>query len=64
MNLKFDIFNATIENKSDLLQKIKDNQVVIIDEVHRLNKDKQDILLSHLEQGETTFYLCTTENPF
>ncbi|MXR06282.1 replication-associated recombination protein A [Mycoplasma hyorhinis] len=64
LNLKFDIFNATIENKSDLLQKIKDNQVVIIDEVHRLNKDKQDILLSHLEQGETTFYLCTTENPF
>ncbi|TRM86284.1 AAA family ATPase, partial [Sulfolobus sp. A20-N-G8] len=49
LNLKFDIFNATIENKSDLLQKIKDNQVVIIDEVHRLNKDKQDILLSHLE---------------
>jgi putative ATPase len=36
---------------------------VIIDEIHRLDKGKQDLLLPHLENGD--FYLigCTTANP-
>ena len=38
--------------------------VIIIDEIHRLNKDKQDYLLPHLENGD--FYLigATTANPY
>lgn len=37
--------------------------IVIIDEIHRLDKAKQDLLLPHLESGD--FYLigCTTANP-
>mgnify|MGYP002516680843 FL=1 len=37
--------------------------IVIIDEIHRLDKAKQDLLLPHLENGD--FYLigCTTANP-
>lgn len=38
--------------------------VIILDEIHRLNKDKQDYLLPYLEQG--SFYLigATTSNPY
>ena len=37
--------------------------IVILDEIHRLDKGKQDLLLPHLENGD--FYLigCTTANP-
>ncbi|UVD81500.1 replication-associated recombination protein A [Mycoplasma iguanae] len=61
---KFDTFNATIENKQQLLEKIKANKILIIDEIHRLNKDKQDLLLSYLENFKITIYATTTENPY
>lgn len=61
--------NATINNKKDIEDAIieaKNNfpSVLIIDEIHRLNKDKQEIFLSYLE--ENTFYLIgtTTSNPY
>ena len=38
--------------------------IVIIDEVHRLNKDKQDYLLSYLESGLISMIGATTSNPF
>ncbi|WZU01692.1 hypothetical protein MGH68_00660 [Erysipelothrix sp. D19-032] len=38
--------------------------VVIIDEVHRLNKDKQDVLLPHIESGLITMIGATTANPY
>ena len=38
--------------------------VVIIDEVHRLNKDKQDVLLPHVESGLITMIGATTANPY
>ncbi|AZG68900.1 replication-associated recombination protein A [Mycoplasma struthionis] len=64
LNVSFDCFNAAIDKKEDLVTKIKNNKIVIIDEIHRLNKDKQDILLPYLENGLITIYATTTENPY
>ena len=44
--------------------KMSDGLFVIIDEVHRLNKDKQDHLLPHIESGLLVVAGCTTSNPF
>ena len=62
-------FNPTINSKKDLdsfLNKIdySKKSVLIIDEYHRMNKDKQDILLSYLEKGNLILFATTTENPF
>ena len=38
--------------------------VLIVDEIHRLNKDKQDVLLPHLESGLITLIGMTTSNPY
>lgn len=37
--------------------------IVFIDEIHRLNKSQQDVLLPHLESGDLTLIGATTENP-
>ena len=52
-NLKYRMLNATVNNKKDLEivieeAKMYDGIILIMDEIHRLNKDKQDILLPHL----------------
>ena len=62
------LFNAVTGNKKDLdllfeESKYFDGLVVIIDEVHRLNKDKQDLLLPHVESGAITLIGATTSNP-
>lgn len=61
-------FNAVTGNKKDLTAifyeaKISSNLVVIIDEIHRLNKDKQDLLLPYIEDGSITVLGATTANP-
>ncbi|MBB6282900.1 replication-associated recombination protein A [Geobacillus subterraneus] len=38
--------------------------LLFIDEIHRLNKAQQDVLLPHLESGLVTLIGATTENPF
>ena len=38
--------------------------ILIIDEIHRLNKDKQDILLPCLESGLITLIGLTSNNPY
>jgi putative ATPase len=38
--------------------------LLIIDEIHRMNKDKQDILLPYLESGLITIIGLTTSNPY
>jgi putative ATPase len=43
---------------------MSDGLFVIIDEVHRLNKDKQDHLLPHIESGLLIIAGCTTANPY
>lgn len=61
-------FNAVIGNKKDLQiifeeAKFFPGMILIMDEVHRLNKDKQDLLLPHLEDGTITLLGATTSNP-
>ncbi|QIK69014.1 replication-associated recombination protein A [Erysipelothrix sp. HDW6C] len=65
----FRLFNAVTDNKKKLDQLFVEAEmsrglVVIIDEVHRLNKDKQDILLPHVESGLITMIGATTANPY
>ena len=38
--------------------------ILIIDEIHRMNKDKQDLLLPVLESGLITLIGLTTSNPY
>src|SRR5699024_11887961 len=38
--------------------------LLILDEVHRLDKAKQDFLLPHLENNLFTMIGCTTSNPY
>lgn len=37
--------------------------LVFIDEIHRLNKGQQDVLLPHIESGDIILIGATTENP-
>lgn len=37
--------------------------VILLDEIHRLNKSQQDALLPHVESGLLTLIGATTENP-
>lgn len=66
--LPYRLFNAVTGNKKDLDKIFEESKffpglVVIIDEVHRLNKDKQDLLLPYVENGSITLIGATTSNP-
>lgn len=61
--------NATINNKQDFdivieEAKMYGEMILIVDEIHRMNKDKQDILLPHLESGLIILIGLTTSNPY
>ncbi|WXA52017.1 replication-associated recombination protein A [Mycoplasmopsis cynos] len=64
LGLKYGYFNSTINSKKDLIDILENCDAIIIDEIHRLNKDKQDILLSYLEFDKIIVYATTTENPY
>lgn len=69
IDMKFGFFNATIHNKQKLVELIElsdnyDKFLIIIDEIHRMNKDKQDILLPHLEKEKLVVIGLTTANPY
>ncbi|WP_406616975.1 AAA family ATPase [Mycoplasmopsis adleri] len=64
LELKHATFNASVGSKNELVKLLQENDVVIIDEIHRLNIDKQDILLSYLEYDKVIVYATTTENPY
>lgn len=68
LNLQYEIFNSTVDNKQKLIQLLENNfiDVIIVDEIHRLNKDKQDILLPYLNDNTKPkkILATTTENPF
>lgn len=66
---QYRILNASTSNKKDMEiiveeAKMYGHLIVIVDEVHRLNKDKQDYLLSYIEEGLITIIGTTTANPF
>ena len=69
LNCDYCFLNATLNNKQDLSvvieeAKMLDGLVLIMDEIHRMNKDKQDILLPCLESGLITLIGMTTSNPY
>lgn len=69
LGVKYRFLNATINNKKDFdivieEAKMYDGLVLIMDEIHRLNKDKQDLLLPQLESGLITLIGMTTSNPY
>ena len=69
LGLKYRMLNAVINNKKDFdivveEAKMYGELVVIMDEIHRLNKDKQDLLLPYLENGLIILIGMTTSNPY
>lgn len=62
-------FNASTDPKA-LLKKIVEsvklynNVLLIVDEIHRMNRDIQDYLLPYVEKGNITMIGLTTENPY
>ena len=69
LDMRYRNLNAVINNKKDFDVVIEEakmygGMIVIVDEIHRLNKDKQDILLPYLESGIITLIGMTTANPY
>ena len=69
LGLRYRMLNAVINNKKDFDTVVEEAKmykglVVIMDEIHRLNKDKQDLLLPYLESGLITLIGMTTSNPY
>lgn len=69
LGLRYRNLNAVINNKKDFDVVIEEAKlygglIVIVDEIHRLNKDKQDILLPYLESGIIILIGMTTANPY
>ncbi len=69
LKINYRILNATINSKKDFEvvfeeSKIYDNLVLIVDEIHRMNKDKQDLLLSFIESGQIILIGLTSSNPY
>lgn len=65
----FRMLNAATDTKKDLQivaeeAKMSGTVILLLDEVHRLDKTKQDFLLSHLESGKIIMIGATTENPY
>lgn len=65
----FRTLNAVIHNKKDMEivaeeAKMSGKVILILDEVHRLDKAKQDFLLPHLESGRIVLIGATTSNPY
>lgn len=69
LNVTHRFLNATINNKKDfdiVIEEAKMNgeMILIVDEIHRMNKDKQDILLPYIESGLIILIGLTTSNPY
>jgi putative ATPase len=65
----FRTLNAVTSNKKDMEivaaeAKMSGKVILLLDEVHRLDKGKQDFLLPFLENGMITLIGATTSNPY
>ena len=65
----FRTLNAATDTKKELQivieeAKMSGTVILLLDEVHRLDKPKQDFLLPHLENGRVILIGATTENPY
>lgn len=61
--------NAATDGKKELQQvaeegKMSGTVILLLDEIHRLDKTKQDFLLPLLESGQIILIGATTENPY
>ena len=68
-NYAFRMLNAATDTKKDLQivaeeAKMSGTVILLLDEIHRLDKTKQDFLLPHLENGRIIMIGATTENPY
>lgn len=69
LDLRYRKLNAVINTKKDFdivieEAKMYGNMIVVMDEIHRMNKDKQDLMLPYLENGLITLIGMTTSNPY
>lgn len=69
LGVRYRFLNAVVNNKKDFDVVVEEAKmygelVLIMDEIHRLNKDKQDLLLPQLESGLITLIGMTTSNPY
>ena len=69
LNIRTKFMNATINKKEDFDLAIEEAKfygeiLLIVDEIHRMNKDKQDILLPYIENGKVILIGLTTSNPY
>src|SRR5699024_5466306 len=69
LNIPMKMLNAVADRKKDMEivveeAKMTGHVVLVLDEVHRLDKPKQDFLLPHLESNLITLIGCTTSNPY
>ena len=65
----FRTLNAVTDTKKELQivieeAKMSGTVILLLDEIHRLDKPKQDFLLPHLENGRVILIGATTENPY
>ena len=65
----FRTLNAATDTKKELQivieeAKMSGTVILLLDEIHRLDKSKQDFLLPHLENGRVILIGATTENPY
>ncbi|TFE01063.1 replication-associated recombination protein A [Jeotgalibacillus salarius] len=65
----FRMLNAVSNNKKDMEAVVQEGKmsgrvILLLDEVHRLDKTKQDFLLPHLENGTVILIGATTSNPY
>ena len=68
-NKKYKFLNATSSKKEDFIiaieeAKMYEDLILVVDEIHRMNKDKQDILLPYIESGLIILIGLTTSNPY
>ncbi|MFZ3576443.1 replication-associated recombination protein A [Virgibacillus sp. DJP39] len=69
LNIPVKMLNAVVDKKKDMEivveeAKMTGQVVLVLDEVHRLDKAKQDFLLPYLESDLLTLIGCTTSNPY
>src|SRR5699024_1239145 len=65
----FRTLNAVANTKNDMRivadeGKMSGSVILLLDEIHRLDKAKQDFLLPHLESGNIVLIGATTSNPY
>ena len=68
-NKKYKFLNATASKKEDFIiaieeAKMYEDLILVVDEIHRMNKDQQDILLPYVESGLIILIGLTTSNPY